>query len=131
MKISVILFIIISIGILVYSNSLGNDFVWDDTDFVIQNDFIKDLRFIPFYFISKTALAKGALAGENYRPFLTLSYSLDYFFWKLNPLGYHISNLIFHIASGILVFYLALSLTKNRLTGLFSSLFFALRSPLN
>ena len=124
MKIGVILFIIISIGLLVYSNSLGNDFVWDDTGFVIQNDFIKDLRFIPFYFISKTALAKGGLAGENYRPFLTLSYGLDYFFWKLNPLGYHISNLIFHIASAILVFYLVLSLTKNRFTGLFSSLFF-------
>ena len=69
MKISVILFIIISIGILVYSNSLGNDFIWDDSAFVIKNDFIKDPRLIPSYFTSKEALAWKTLAGQNYRPF--------------------------------------------------------------
>lgn len=124
MRIGLILFLIIAIGIIVYSNSLGGDFLWDDSGFVLYNDLIKDLRFVPLYFTSKEALARGTLAAENYRPLLPLSYAIDYFFWKLNPLGYHISNLLFHIASAILVFYLVLLLTKNRFTGLLASLFF-------
>ncbi len=124
MKISIVLFLIASLGVLAYSNSLGNDFIWDDNSFVVKNDFIKNLKFIPLYFVSKEALSEGGLAAENYRPFLPLTYALDYFFWKLNPLGYHISNLLFHIANSVLLFYLVLLLTGNRFTGLFTSLFF-------
>ncbi|NQU95401.1 MAG: tetratricopeptide repeat protein [Candidatus Omnitrophica bacterium] len=124
MKISIILFIIISLGVLAYSNSLGNSFVWDDSGFIIKNDFIKDPKLISSYFTSKEALAKGSLAGENYRPFLTLSYAIDYFFWRLNPLGYHISNLFFHILCAILLFFIVLILTKDRIVSLFTALFF-------
>ncbi|MBL7155568.1 MAG: tetratricopeptide repeat protein [Candidatus Omnitrophica bacterium] len=121
---SIILFLIIFSGIIVYSNSLGGDFVWDDVAFVISNDFIKDLRLLPHYFFSKDALAKGTLAGENYRPLLILSYAVDYFFWKLNPLGYHLTNLFFHIANAILVFYLVLFITGKRIISMLASLFF-------
>lgn len=124
MKISVIIFLIIGLGVIVYSNSLGNDFIWDDDSFVIRNDFIKNLKLIPRYFTSKEALAEGPLCLENYRPFLVLSYSIDYYFWKLNPLGYHITNLIFHILNAIFVFYLIMLLTKDRFIGLLTSLFF-------
>ncbi|MBL7157796.1 MAG: tetratricopeptide repeat protein [Candidatus Omnitrophica bacterium] len=124
MKISVILFVIISLGVLVYSNSLGNDFAWDDAGFVIKNNYIKDLRQIPFYFSSRDALADGSLAGENYRPFLPLSYAIDYFFWKLNPLGYHISNTLFHVANACLLFFITLALTKDRFISFFTALFF-------
>ena len=84
-----ILFLIVSVGLITYSNSLGGGFVWDDRAFVVHNDFIKDLDLLPKYFTSSASLAKGELGGVNYRPFLTLSYAIDYFFWKLNPFGYH------------------------------------------
>ena len=124
MKISVIIFLIISLGLIVYSNSLGNDFVWDDKSFVVQNGLIKNLRFTPLYFLSSSALAKGGLAEENYRPFLPLTYAIDYSFWKLNPLGYHITNLLFHIANALLLFYFVFLITKKKAVALFSSLFF-------
>jgi tetratricopeptide (TPR) repeat protein len=123
-KTSVLIFLIVSLGIVVYSNSLGNDFVWDDTAFVIENDFIKNPRLIPIYFTSKEALAQGKLAEENYRPFLPLSFFIDYFFWKLNPLGYHLTNTLFHIANAILVFFLIQALTGRKLIAVFTSLFF-------
>lgn len=124
MKISVILFLIISLGLVVYSNSLGNDFIWDDDAFVVRNDFIKNLKLIPSYFTSKEALAWKSLAGENYRPFLPLSFAIDYWFWRLNPLGYHISNLVFHIANAMLIFCLITLITRDRFISLFTSLFF-------
>ena len=124
MKLSIILFLIISVGVIIYSNSLGNDFIWDDLGFVITNDFIKSLKFVSSYFISPDALAKGGLCFENYRPFLPLSYAVDYAVWKLNPMGYHITNLLFHILNAICVFFLILGITKDRFVGMFTALIF-------
>lgn len=123
-KFYIFFFLIVSLSIIIYINTLGNDFIWDDVSFVVSNDFIKNLKFIPLYFTSRHALAKGTLTGENYRPVLVLSYALDYFFWKLNPAGYHLSNAAFHSANAILLFYLVLLITKDRYVGLFSSLVF-------
>jgi tetratricopeptide (TPR) repeat protein len=124
MRSGIALFLIISAGILAYSNSIGGDFIWDDVAFVIHNDFIKNIKAFPSYFSAKEALARGMLSGENYRPLLTLSYAIDYRFWKLDPFGYHLSNTFLHIANGILVFFLALTLTGKRLCGILCALFF-------
>ncbi|MFQ5953195.1 MAG: tetratricopeptide repeat protein, partial [Candidatus Omnitrophota bacterium] len=124
MKISLIILLIISIGIIVYSNSLGNDFVWDDETFIIMNDYIKNLSFAPLYFTSRYALASGDLAHENYRPFLPLSYAIDYFVWKLDPMGYHLTNLVFHVLNALLLFYVVILITKDRYIAFFSSLIF-------
>ncbi|MBI5056254.1 MAG: hypothetical protein HZB61_06555 [Nitrospirae bacterium] len=51
--------------------------------------------------------------AKYYRPVATLSYSLDYFIWGLNPFGYHLTDLITHILVSILVFFLIRFLTKG------------------
>jgi len=46
-------------------------------------------------------------SGElSYRPVVTLSYFVDYFFWHLNPLGYHLTNLLLHSLNSVLLFFL-------------------------
>lgn len=66
--------------------------------------------------------------GDNlpfYRPISTLSFSLDYFIWELNPFGYHLTDLILHTAVTILVFFLILILTNGyRFIALIGSLLF-------
>jgi len=124
MKTSIMIFLIISVGILIYSNSLGNDFIWDDTGFIIKNDYIKDLRLYQTYFISKEPLAQGGLSEENYRPFLPLSLAIDYYFWKLNPLGYHLTNLLFHILNALALFGLIYIITRSRYIAFLASIFF-------
>jgi len=124
MKLSIIIFILISIGVIVYSNSLGNDFIWDDSGFVIKNEYIKNIKIFPSYFKSKEALSEGLLSGENYRPLFPLSLAIDYFFWGLNPFGYHLSNMIIHITNAILLFFIILNITRQKYIGLFTSLFF-------
>jgi hypothetical protein len=49
-----------------------------------------------------------------YRPIATLSYSLDYSIWGLNPFGYHLTDLIVHILVSLLVFLLLLRLTDGK-----------------
>ena len=50
-----------------------------------------------------------------YRPITTLSFSLDYAIWGLNPFGWQLTNLILHILVSVLVFFVIVSLTKGEL----------------
>ena len=85
--------LILFLSVIVYSNSLGGEFVYDDEYFVIKNITIRNLANIPQFFTSRNAVAFSALAEDVYRPIATLSYAFDYFFWKLNVFGYHLVNL--------------------------------------
>ncbi len=50
-----------------------------------------------------------------YRPMTDISYAFDFIFWKDNPLGYHITNLLLHVVASCLVFVLARSLLSRLL----------------
>lgn len=122
--------VIICAGVIVYSNSLGNDFLWDDKVIVVENDYIKDLSLVREYFTSGRSMSSENLWKEGYRPLITLSYAIDYFFWKLNPFGYHLTNLTFHIFNALLLFWMATLIAKDRFIGFFSSLIFATHAVL-
>ncbi|MDQ7783903.1 MAG: hypothetical protein RDU20_13555 [Desulfomonilaceae bacterium] len=61
-----------------------------------------------------------------YRPTAALSYSLDYRLWKLNPFGYHLTNMALHLLTVILILLMVRELTNGDLSaGLCSALIFA------
>jgi hypothetical protein len=99
----------------VYANSLSNNFVWDDEEQVVNNTVIRDWQNVPLIFTSSTFYGGGAgLSGGFYRPLVTLSYFWNYLYWRLNPLGYHLMQLIFHCANAFLVFYLLKAILKDQ-----------------
>jgi pentatricopeptide repeat protein len=61
-----------------------------------------------------------------YRPILTVSFILDAFIFRGNFWGYHISNIIYHIISTILVYNLLLKLKARKNTAKFFSFLFAI-----
>jgi tetratricopeptide (TPR) repeat protein len=52
--------------------------------------------------------------GNTYQPIRMLSYAVDYHFWKLNPVGYHITNIFFYILTCLMIFF-AFKLLSERL----------------
>lgn len=42
----------------------------------------------------------------HYRPVQNISYMMDYFFWNTNEFGFHLTNVLLHVASGVLLFVL-------------------------
>jgi Flp pilus assembly protein TadD len=109
----------------VYFNSLKNEFVYDDIGTIVENNFIKNIEnvkyvFTPTYF-------KLFTAELTYRPICTITYFIDYFLYKLNPKGFHLTNILFHILNSILIYFLALTIFKEKyILSLFTSLLFAL-----
>src|SRR3989337_2601334 len=110
------------ISILVYLNCLQNSFVYDDDSTIINNYFIRHWSNLPALFTSKCF----ALSAElTYRPVVTLSYFIDYTFWHLNPLGYHLTNILLHSLNSVLIFIFGFQVSKNRTSALISALFFS------
>ena len=89
-----------------YSNSLDNLFTnWDD-QMIYEN---YQIRSLDWENIEKIFTP---VKGGTYQPVRVLSYAIDYHFWGLNPLGYHITNILFYILTCIMVFFTLQLLSK-------------------
>src|SRR5574337_1595349 len=101
------LVLIIVVSVLLYLYTIGNNFVYDDTFTVVNNYLIRSWHKIPMIFTSDYFTAAGEL---SYRPSITLSYFADYSLWRLNPIGYHLTNLLLHSLNSVLLFFLLIRL---------------------
>jgi Flp pilus assembly protein TadD len=134
-------FVVLAVGIIlflttiVYANSIHNDFTnWDDLSLVVENPAIRSLS------IDNLIDIFTPKAGKTYQPIRVLSYAIDYYFWRLNPLGYHLGNIALHGFSAVILYLLLASLLNqmrsessfesNRIIALLASLLFAVH-PVN
>ena len=107
----------------------------DDNFVIVDNPLIKDLRNIPKLFVTHvfnqpTNITLFEFSYKYYRPLMTLSFALDYSVWKLNTLGYHLTNILIHSLNAFLVFYLLLRFFLNARLAMLTSLLFSLH-PFN
>jgi hypothetical protein len=88
-------------GLATYSEILGSFFVSDD--------------FAHIYRAIEHGLFSAFLRRCSffYRPMVTLSLFIDYKMWGLNPVGYHLINIILHSLNSFLVFLTCLLLLKD------------------
>ncbi|MBI5640954.1 MAG: glycosyltransferase family 39 protein [Nitrospirae bacterium] len=109
-----------------YLKSAFFDFIptWDDVVYVIENPYIRG--FSPENL--KGILTKQFLG--NYAPLHILSYAIDYAFWGLNPMGYHITNIVLHGLNSCLAFMVVRMITGRQGIAFAASLLFAVH-PLN
>jgi tetratricopeptide (TPR) repeat protein len=112
---------ILVLTLVVYWKAFYNGFTnWDDEPYVTENFFIRELNW-PTIKYWLTAFHHG-----NYHPITMLTYMLDYHFAKLNPLWYHVENVIFHLFNTFLVYLVIWKLFRHKTTAVFSAFVFAL-----
>jgi len=105
----------------------SNAFVWDDQEFIVKNLAIRNLWPLSRFFQSQGSAAEGAiypLTGQ--RPVMVFSLALDYALWRLNPFGYHLTNLLLHLLCVFGITLLAWSLTRSRNAAFLTGSLFAL-----
>ncbi len=111
----------------VYGQSLRFGFVnYDDDELVYHNStFLSSWKNAGPAFSSHAFAAAG---GESvyYRPLLLVSFIVDFHLWGLNPLGFHLVNLVLHIIFCCFVFLLARSLVEDEFSALCAGLIAAL-----
>jgi len=90
------IFVFILGVVMAYSPALTGGFIWDDDNYVTNN---KTLR-------SNTGLKDIWLkpgSTTQYYPLVHTTFWLEYQLWELHPFGYHLINLVFHIANALLL----------------------------
>lgn len=121
------IFLIFLITIIVYANSLVNPFIWDDLMLIGENYQIK--HHSNFFKIFTSSLAPSPYSNSTltiyYRPIQTLTYIFDYHIFRLNPWGYHLSNVLLHVVCVLLIYSFISLLTKDKIISIITSLLFA------
>lgn len=117
------LLLIAVLGFIVYANSLGGDFVWDDNHLIRDNVYIKKWAFLAEIFTRH--IGTGAnIEYFSYRPLQMLSYMADYFIWGINPLGYHLTNVTLHIFAAFGVYWMVRTFFGRGLLPFFTAALF-------
>lgn len=112
-------------ALLVYARTLTMGFVYDDFSVILENRIITDIKNIPFIFGSDGWRDLGK-HSPYYRPISTLTLLVDFSFWRYNPLGYHLFNVLLHATNALLVAFILRRLTMSLAAAIWGGLFFAL-----
>lgn len=84
-------------GLLVYWQSLGNEFVrWDDGLLITENPIVRGG-------LSSLPKAFTTFDPELYIPLTFLSYKLDFVLGGIDPFFYHLQSLLLHVLNAVLV----------------------------
>ncbi len=105
--------VLVAVVFACYWNSLGNGFVFDD-------EFL-----VPAYGRVRSFSSLIQILLDSYRPVRNASYAIDFFVWGLHPFGFHLTNVLIHAGSTVLVFFLVRRLTVKPSIAFIAALIFA------
>ena len=91
------------LGVAVHAPALGGELVWDDLYLARDNPFIKSPLLVFEAF--RHHLFLDSLSG-HYRPVQNVSFIVDYFLWNTDSSGFHLTNILLHVGSGVLLYFL-------------------------
>ena len=117
--------VLIIVGGFIYSFNQNNPLFWDDDDWIISNNFVHAINWdnVKFWF-THDVLAGVGLESNYYRPFLLLTFALNWVVSGAKPFIYHLTSNTIHIFNSILVFWLIRRVFKRNLLAFLVSLFF-------
>ena len=105
-------------GFAVHFPSLQGQLIWDDQYLAHDNPFIKSPLLILESFRHYLFLDSFS---AHYRPVQNISYIFDYLVWNTDTYGFHLSNIFWHVGSGILLYLLLRKLLGGFRGGSFAS----------
>ena len=97
-----------------FGGMLGNSFVYDDGQQVLENPFVRNPRLVGRIFTGPVWSFLGPATETNfYRPLHIFSHFLVWQVAGANPAAFHLYQLIFYVINSLLVYRLGLELLHN------------------
>lgn len=88
--------LIILLTFIAYIHAIQAGFIWDDPDYVITNHTLRDFQGLAEMWTNPRSL-------PQWYPLVHTTFWIEYHLWGLNPHGYHVVNVLLHIASSLLL----------------------------
>lgn len=118
---------VLLIAAIAKANTVAAVFAWDDEGLIVENIHVQNLRRVPSFFLPSYWRLHHMAGGEVYRPIRLSSFALDYAFWGLRPLGFHVTNGLLHLLNVLLVCLLLRKWPLTRRFWVLAALLFAVR----
>ncbi|HYM25982.1 MAG TPA: tetratricopeptide repeat protein [Vicinamibacterales bacterium] len=100
-----------------YANHFHNGFHFDDSHAIVQNSFVRDVKFIPRYFVDARTFSDLPL-NQSYRPVLQTTLAIDYRLGGgYRPLAFHIDTFAWYLLQLVLMFALYVIVTGRTVPG--------------
>jgi len=124
------LFLIIVSSVLVYANSLGGEFVFDDVKQIVGNADLRSWGNVFHAFTSdvwsfQRATFTTDIPPPYYRPLFTVYMTVGYHLFGLWEPGWHLMNLAVHTGATIAVYQLLRRLSNDAIVAALAALIFA------
>jgi hypothetical protein len=119
---SVLLISVLTVG--TFSPAIRNGFIFDDLSYVVNNPVFESVRCIPLIFSSDDAVGTG-LHNPYYRPLTTMTFAMDQLLHGSDPIGYHATNILLHLAVCVLLYLVAIRIAAKPQAAFLATLFFA------
>ena len=123
--------LIFLVGI-IFVSSVENSFLsLDDTWLIVDNPNINlslkkmPTRFTSHLFKLSDSPEQRMFYSSYYRPILSLLYVLNYKMWGINPIGFHLTNILLHLASTIVLYRVGIFLFSDKIIPLLAASIFA------
>ena len=96
----------------IYSPALPNQFLdWDDSANFLNNPHFRGLGWEQLRWMFTTFLM------GHWIPLTWITFGLDYLVWGMNPIGYHLTNILLHAANAAAFYFVAYRLLAKAMTG--------------
>ncbi len=116
------------LSMLVYLRCLGNSFVWDDNQLIVNNGHLAQWSFFRQSFVRD--FVWFGLHKPRYRPLLLAWFGLNYHLFGLNPAGWHAAMIGLHMIVVWMVFNVTVRVAGDRNIALVTALLFGV-IPIN
>jgi len=95
--------LLVVLAVTVHAPALQGERIWDDAYLAHDSPFIKSPLLILEAFRHYLFLDSFSF---HYRPVQNISFIVDYFFWNTDTWGFHLTNVLLHAGSGVLLYFL-------------------------
>ena len=122
-----LLLLVLAVGFAVHAASLRYQFVYDDLTQIVANPRVQAWDNLPGYFTSHVwAQSYGVGQANYYRPLFLLWLLLNHTLFGLEPLGWHLTTVLAHLAAASLLYALARELLNDSRAAALAALVFLL-----
>jgi len=91
--------LLIVLTVTVYIPAMRGGYIWDDGDYVTNNQLLRSVEGLRRIWFDPAV-------SPQYYPAVFTSFWLEYRLWQLNPLGYHVVNVLLHALNAVLLWLL-------------------------
>jgi tetratricopeptide (TPR) repeat protein len=95
--------LLVAVTLAAYLPVLDNGFIWDDDDYVVENPTLRSAEGLRSIWLDYGAT-------PQYYPMVHTTFWLEYQLWQLDPVGYHVVNVLLHALGAVLLWRVLLLL---------------------